>query len=62
MHLSNELRQFLIDVSEQVRMDGIAIKLAYKIVRNQDKDLADMLEIVQFKAEATWNEILKLLG
>ena len=43
-------------------MDGVAIKLAYKIVKNHDKDLADMLEIVQFKAESTWNDILKLLG
>ena len=42
-------------------MDGIAIRLAYKVVRKHDKDLADMLELVQFKGEEKWNEILKLI-
>ena len=61
MKISDEMRLFLIDISEQIRMDGIAIRLAYKVVQKHDKDLADMLELVQFKGEEKWNEILKLI-
>jgi len=61
MQFSDEMRQFLIDVSEQIRMDVVVIQLAHQTVKNHNQPLADMLEIVQFKAEATWNKILELL-
>jgi len=61
MQISDEMRQFLINVSEQIRKDAVVIQLAHQTVKNLNQPLADMLEIVQFKAEATWNEILKML-
>ena len=61
MTLSDEMRHFLIDISEQIRMDGIAIKMAYPIVQKTDPNLAEMLEYIQTKGHEKWEELLKLL-
>jgi len=61
MKLTDEMRHFLNEVAEQLRMDGVAIKVAAKIVKKHEPDLAEMIEHIREKSEQKWEQVLELL-
>ena len=61
MNLSPKIRSLLNDVAELLRTDKLALTLSIKYVKNQNPDLAEMIENAIEQTEGKWRRILEEL-
>ena len=61
MNLSPKIRSLSNEVAELLRTDKLALTLSIKYVKNQNPDLAEMIENAIELTEGKWRQILEEL-
>lgn len=61
MKIPDELRKFLNELADQLRIDNLLFKLTVKYVEEQNKDLADVVKINIELTEDKWARVLEEL-